>query len=111
MRKYIERAFISRFNQVYTMKTWKVIDITVEEKATGEILAGAGVGTDGTSFMFTVSENNWLGKGINLSSALNLSEETISGNLYVSDPNYKFSGNRVFGSVNVDSSDYTATSG
>ena len=92
-------------------KDLKVLNVHVEERATGEISAGAGVGTDGTSFMFTVSENNWLGKGINLSSALNVSEETISGNLYVSDPNYKFSGNRVFGSVNVDSSDYTATSG
>ena len=27
--KYIERAFISRFNQVSTMKTWKVIGVTV----------------------------------------------------------------------------------
>ena len=42
----------------------KVLEITVEEKATGELAAGAGVGTDGTSFMAAVSENNWLGRGI-----------------------------------------------
>ena len=89
----------------------KVLNIKVEEQATGELSAGAGVGTDGTSFMFTVSENNWLGKGINLSSALNVSEETLSGNIYISDPNYKFTGNRVFGSFNLASSDYTETSG
>ena len=35
----------------------KVLEITVEEKATGELAAGAGVGTDGTSFMFQVNEN------------------------------------------------------
>ena len=37
----------------------KVLEITVEERATGEIAAGAGVGTDGTSFMFSITENNW----------------------------------------------------
>ena len=30
----------------------KNIDITIEEKPTGEIMAGAGVGTDGTTFQF-----------------------------------------------------------
>ena len=40
----------------------KVIDIIIEEKATGEISAGAGVGTDGGSFAFNISENNWLGE-------------------------------------------------
>ena len=29
-------------------------------------MAGAGVGTEGTSFMFSIRENNWLGRGINL---------------------------------------------
>ena len=89
----------------------KVLNINVEERATGELSAGAGIGTDGTSFMFSVTENNWLGKGINLSSALNVSEETLSGNIYVSDPNYKFTGNKVFGSFSLAASDYTNTSG
>ena len=53
----------------------KTLEISVEERATGEISAGAGVGTDGTAFMAAVSENNWLGKGIKLKSSLNLSEE------------------------------------
>ena len=44
----------------------KVLEITVEEKATGEISAGMGVGSRGTAFMFAVNENNWLGKGIKL---------------------------------------------
>ena len=41
----------------------KVINIEVEEKPTGEISAGAGVGTNGGSFAFNVKEGNWLGQG------------------------------------------------
>ena len=39
----------------------KIIDISVEEQPTGEISAGAGVGTNGGNFVFDISENNWLG--------------------------------------------------
>ena len=89
----------------------KVLEISVEESATGEIAAGAGVGTDGTSFMFSVSENNWLGRGIQLQSALNISEEKISGNIAVRNPNYNFTGNSVFTNLDVSSTDRAATSG
>ena len=44
----------------------KIIDIIVEEKPTGEISAGAGVGTNGGSFAINISENNWLGRGNSL---------------------------------------------
>ena len=57
----------------------KTINITVEEKATGQISAGAGVGTSGTSTSFGIAENNFLGKGIRLNSNLTLSEESIRG--------------------------------
>ena len=77
----------------------KVLEITVEEQATGELAAGAGVGTDGTSFMFAISENNWLGRGIMFSSTLDLTEETISGTISVNNPNYNYSGNSVFSSL------------
>jgi len=90
---------------------YKMLEITVEEKSTGEIMAGAGVGTEGTTFMFSVTENNWLGRGINLASALNLSEEKISGNIAVTDPNYHFSGNAVSAAFDVSQSDKTTTSG
>ena len=39
------------------------IDIIIEEKATGEISAGAGVGTSGGTVAFNIKENNWLGQG------------------------------------------------
>jgi outer membrane protein insertion porin family len=42
----------------------KSINISVEEKPTGEIYAHAGAGTSGASFGFGVKENNFLGNGI-----------------------------------------------
>ena len=92
-------------------KDLKVIDITVEEKATGEVVAGAGVGTDGTSFMFSIKENNWLGRGVKLESTLNLSEEKVSGNILVNNPNYNYSGNSAFASLDVSSTDRSNSSG
>ena len=45
----------------------KIINLTVKEKPTGEISAGAGIGTSGGMVAFTVKENNWLGEGKALS--------------------------------------------
>ena len=89
----------------------KTLEIIVEEKATGEIAAGAGVGTRGTSFMASVSENNWLGRGVELKSSLNLAEDSLSADIAVKNPNYNYSGNAVFGTLNLASSDMSATSG
>ena len=89
----------------------KVLEISIEEKATGEIMAGAGVGTEGTSFQFAVSENNWLGRGINLQSSLNVSEEKLSGDITVTNPNYNFTGNAISTSLSVSSTDRTVTTG
>ena len=67
----------------------KIIEITVEEKPTGQISAGAGIGTSGASTQFGVQENNFLGKGIKLNSNLSLSEETIRGLFSYTKPNFK----------------------
>ena len=67
----------------------KIINITVEEKPTGQISAGAGIGTSGASTSFGVQENNFLGKGIKLDSNLSLSEESIKGLFSYTKPNYK----------------------
>ena len=67
----------------------KIINITVEEKPTGEIMAGAGLGTSGGTLAFGVSENNFLGRGIEFSSDLSISPETLSGLLSLNNPNYK----------------------
>ena len=67
----------------------KIINITVEEKPTGEIMAGAGVGTSGGTIAFGVSENNFLGRGVEFSSDVTLSAETLKGIISLSNPNYK----------------------
>ena len=89
----------------------KVLEISVEEKATGELMAGAGIGTDGTSFQFSITENNWLGRGVQLQSAINVSEHKISGNILLNNPNYNYSGNAVKTALNISSTDRSNTSG
>ena len=66
----------------------KDINITVEEKPTGEVSLGAGFGTSGASTMFGVKENNFLGKGIKLDTNLTLSEETVKGQFFLINPNF-----------------------
>ena len=89
----------------------KIINITIEEKATGEIFAGVGTGTDGSSFAFGVKENNYLGRGIMLDSNLNVSDEKIKGKFLVSNPNYKNSDKNLNLSLDATSVDRLATSG
>ena len=67
----------------------KIINITVEEKPTGEIMAGAGVGTGGGTGAFGVSENNFLGRGIAFSSDVEVSAESLKGIISLNNPNYK----------------------
>ncbi len=73
----------------------KNININVEERSTGEIFAGAGAGTSGSSLSFGISENNYLGEGIKLGSEFNITTKSITGELYLNEPNYKNS-NRSF---------------
>ena len=89
----------------------KIINITVEEKATGEIFAGAGVGTNGGTISFGVSENNYLGKGIKVATNLSITEETVKGSFYVTDPNFRNSDKKVNYNIEATEIDRTATSG
>ncbi len=78
-----------------TENNLKVIDINIEEKPTGEISAGAGVGTNGGSFGISISENNWLGKGKKIKFELEVDEESLAGDIQYLDPNYNFLGNQI----------------
>ena len=71
----------------------KIIDINVEERPTGEITAGAGIGTDGGLFAIGIKENNWLGTGQAVSFDLEVDSESLTGTLNFNDPNYDFLGN------------------
>ncbi len=74
----------------------KIIDIEVEELPTGEISAGAGIGTSGGTIAFSVKENNWLGQGKQVAFDVQLNDESIIGSINLTDPNYDFLGNSVY---------------
>ncbi len=92
-------------------KNLKNIDIIVEEKATGEILLGAGVGSEGGTAQFSVSENNFLGKGVKLSTGLRISEERLRGNFTVQNPNFNYSGKALLTDVFLTDTDKLTDSG
>ena len=89
----------------------KDIKITVEEKPTGEILASAGVGNDGGTIGFSVSEKNFLGRGIGLVSSLSLSEEKVKGEFTVQNPNFNYTEKSLSSSVFAINTDKMADSG
>ena len=89
----------------------KIINIEISEKATGEIFAGVGTGTDGSNFSFGVKENNFLGRGVKVDSNLNVSEERIKGKFLVSNPNYKNSDKNLDLSIEATAIDRLGTSG
>ena len=72
-----------------SMAETKQINISVEEKPTGEISAGAGIGTSGSSVSFGVKENNYLGSGVALSTNVTLTDESLKGLLSVTNPNFR----------------------
>ncbi len=92
-------------------KDLKIIDITVEEKPTGEITAGAGVGSDGSTVAFGVKENNWLGSGIQLSSFLEVDESKVRGELRFSNPNFDYTGNALGFNIGAVTNDQSEDSG
>ena len=80
-------------------KNTKVIDIFVEEKPTGEITAGAGIGTSGGTIAAGVKENNYLGKGLAVEANGTLTAESFKGLFSVTNPNYKNSDKAVFANI------------
>ena len=77
-------------------KNFKILNYEFEEKATGEITAGAGAGTEGGTVFFGVKENNYLGKGLGVNADITISAESLKGNFSVTNPNYKNSDKSVF---------------
>jgi len=82
---------------------FKTIDITVEEKATGEISLGAGVGTSGATLGGGVKENNFLGKGIKLDTNIQFSQDSVKGKFVYIKPNFNYTDNTLFTSVSSTS--------
>ncbi len=89
----------------------KIINITVEEKPTGEIFAGAGTGTVGTTVSGGLKENNYLGLGIKLDTNLILTEDSIKGKFSVLNPNFKNSDKSIKTVIESSSNDFMSSSG
>ena len=89
----------------------KIININVEEKATGEISLGAGVGTSGGQIGGGIKENNFLGRGISLDTNLIFSENSIKGNFIYAKPNFNYTDNTLFTSLSSTTTDNLVSSG
>ena len=87
------------YDLVPTDDNKKILNITIEEKPTGEISAAAGTGTSGGTFGFGIKENNFLGKNISLDSNLRVDEETIRGKFSVVNPNWNYSDRALIASI------------
>ncbi len=89
----------------------KVIDLTVEEKPTGEIFAGAGTGTTGSSLTAGIKENNYLGLGIKLDTNFVITDDSLKGKFSVINPNYNNSDKTIKAEVESSTNDFMTSSG
>jgi outer membrane protein insertion porin family len=80
-------------------ENFKILNISVEEKPTGEVSLGAGVGTSGSTIGGGIIERNFLGKGINLNTNLEISEESVRGKFVYSKPNFAYTDNTLSTSI------------
>ena len=80
-------------------KNFKILNLNVEEKPTGEVSLGAGIGTSGSTIGGGIIERNFLGKGINLNTNLEISEESVRGKFVYSKPNFAYTDNTLSTSV------------
>ncbi len=92
-------------------KNNKIINIKVEEKPTGEIFAGAGTGTSGSTITAGIKEKNYFGKGISLNTNLTLSDDEIKGIFSAYNPNFRNTDRSLNTTLESTTSDFMTTSG
>ena len=92
-------------------KNLKVVNLTVEEKPTGEISLGAGFGTSGGTAGGGVRENNFLGKGIKLDTNILVSANSVKGRFVYERPNFNYTDNSLFTSIKSETIDNIANFG
>ena len=109
--KNIFKSVKSQINTSEKNKKNKVIDIVIEEKATGEIFAGAGTGTSGSSITAGIKEKNYLGKGIALDTNLTLTDDEVKGRFSVTNPNFRNSDRSLTTTIESTSTDFMTSSG
>ena len=109
--KNIFKSVKSQINKSEKNKKNKIIDIVIEEKATGEIFAGAGTGTSGSSITAGIKEKNYLGKGIALDTNLTLTDDEVKGRFSVTNPNFRNSDRSLTTTIESTSTDFMTSSG
>ncbi len=92
-------------------KKTKNINITVQEKPTGEIFAGAGAGTNGGTISLGIKENNYLGKGLKLTADGTLTSESFKGQFNVSNPNFRNTDKSIYFNIQAIETDRLTTFG
>ena len=90
---------------------FKIVDLNVEERPTGEISVTAGFGTAGETIGGGIKENNFLGKGIKLDTNLELTADSVKGKFVYAKPNFNYSDNTLFTSIKSSTSDFLSDSG
>jgi len=89
----------------------KIVNIEVTEKPTGEISVGAGAGSDGGTVAFSVSENNFLGKGIKLGASTRVSEDVLTASFSVLNPNFKYQNKSISTTIETTQTDKMTENG
>ena len=89
----------------------KVVDLTVEEKPTGELSLGAGYGSAGSVIGGGITESNFLGKGIKLKTNIEISNEKIKGSVTYAKPYFNYTDNTLFTTIKSTSEDNLTNSG
>ncbi len=97
--------------QVGSNDSFKVIDLNVEERPTGEISVSAGFGTAGETLGAGLRENNFLGKGIKLDTNFEITSDSVKGKFVYAKPNFNYSDNTLFTSIKSSTSDFLTDSG
>ena len=100
-----------KYNTIDIDQSKKIIDIIVEERPTGEIFAGAGTGTAGSSITAGLKENNYLGLGIKLDTNLTITDDSIKGKFSMINPNYNNSDKSIKTEIESSSDDFFSLSG
>tara|TARA_Y100000768_G_scaffold265353_1_gene202614 strand:+ start:3210 stop:5459 length:2250 start_codon:yes stop_codon:yes gene_type:complete len=106
----IFKKVVSNVNEGSTPNT-RIVNISVEEKPTGELSLGAGVGTTGSVIGGGIKEKNFLGKGVTLKADLEISEETVKGSLTYAKPYFNYTDNTLFTTIKSINEDNLTASG
>ena len=85
------------------------IIINVEEIPTGELGAGVSAGSSGAAIVGSITEKNFLGKGINLRSSINIGTEKLLGEIRISNPDFNNTGNSLIFNTFISDRNYENT--